>query len=191
VAKSKKPKWTKKTYKLDAMYGWDCKPGYSVFVADRGAVRFDFPKAWYFDPGDANGMTLKFHDKKPPDDDVVLQVSIFRIPPGMPFHTMPVERILHDISKDPEGAEEKPDEKIGPLIPDDRLDIDLVWRAIERIEDGRDARARQCLARGNGMMVLMTLDYWADDAERILPIWEEMTRTLRLGEYVRKPGPLR
>jgi hypothetical protein len=58
MAKSKKSKWSKKTYQLDGMYGWNCKPGYKVFVADRGAVCFDFPSSWHFDPGDANGMTL-------------------------------------------------------------------------------------------------------------------------------------
>jgi hypothetical protein len=121
----------------------------------------------------------------------VLQVSSFRVPPGMSFHTMPIERILLDISKEPEGSEVKEGEKIGPLIPDERLDLDLVWRGSERIEDGRVARARQCLARGNGVMVLMTLVYWEDDRDRLLPIWDEIMRTLRLGEYVRKSGPQR
>ncbi|MBM2812155.1 MAG: hypothetical protein HW416_2914 [Chloroflexi bacterium] len=179
-------KWTKKTYKLDAMYGWECKPGYTIFVADRGAVRFDFPEDWIFDPGDESGSILKFHDREPPDDDCVLQVSIFRIPPGMPWNDAPLSSILSDVIKDPE-----PDETRGPLIPAGQADIDLLWRESCRQEDGRPACSRQCLARGNGIMVLMTLDFWTDDAPRVVPVWDEILRTLRLGEYVRKPGPRR
>ena len=47
---AKRPTWTKKTLKLKEGHGWKSRPGYSIFVADRGAVRFDFPKTWVMEP---------------------------------------------------------------------------------------------------------------------------------------------
>ena len=58
-------------------------PGYNIFVADRGAVRFDFPRDWIIEPGE-NG-SIKFHDKKPPDDDCTLQITVMYLPDGVDF----------------------------------------------------------------------------------------------------------
>src|SRR5690349_13517915 len=76
-----KPKWTKKTLKLKKNHGWQSRPGYNIFVADRGAVRFDFPRSWIIEPGE-NG-SIKFHDKKPPDDDCTLQITVMYLPDGV------------------------------------------------------------------------------------------------------------
>jgi hypothetical protein len=64
----------------------DSTAGCNVFVADRGAVKFDFPREWVIAPGDDS---INLHDKAPPDDDCVLAVSYLRLPPidwsGLPL----------------------------------------------------------------------------------------------------------
>ena len=57
-------KWDKRTIKLNHAHGWHSRPGFKIFVADRGAVRFDFPDDWLVIP-EENG-TIKFHDKPTP-----------------------------------------------------------------------------------------------------------------------------
>ena len=46
-----KKKWKKDTLKLKKDHLWKAKPGYTIFVADRGAVRFDIPQGWIVEPG--------------------------------------------------------------------------------------------------------------------------------------------
>ena len=46
-----KKKWKKDTLKLKQDHLWKAKPGYTIFVADRGAVRFDIPQGWIIEPG--------------------------------------------------------------------------------------------------------------------------------------------
>ena len=53
--------WEKKTLRLKDGHGWSARPGCNVLVADRGAVRFDYPEGWVVVP-DERG-SLKLHDK--------------------------------------------------------------------------------------------------------------------------------
>jgi len=71
------PEWEKETLKLKKNHGWKGKDGYRIFVADRGAIRFNFPQDWIVAPGDDS---INFHDKQPPDDDCRLAVSCMRLP---------------------------------------------------------------------------------------------------------------
>src|SRR5207249_3004642 len=115
----KKPKWDKQVLRLQPNHTWRCQPGYKVFVAGRGDVRFDVPQDWVFEPGKSS---FCFFDRSPPDDDCRLEAS-----------------------------------------------------------------SRACLARGANIQPLITLDYWLDDAQRVEPVWDEVLRTLQLGQYVKDP----
>src|SRR3712207_8272235 len=53
---------------------------YTTLFRSQGALRFDIPCGWLCIPGD---NSFKFHDKKPPDDTCVLEMSLFRLPPGV------------------------------------------------------------------------------------------------------------
>jgi hypothetical protein len=63
------PGWKKRVYKLDANHKWKSKPGYQIFVADWGAVRFDFPTGWIPVPVE---ISIRLCDKQPPDNDAAL-----------------------------------------------------------------------------------------------------------------------
>ena len=38
-------RWKKEVFNLHPQHRWTAKPGYRIFVADKGAVRFSFPQA--------------------------------------------------------------------------------------------------------------------------------------------------
>ena len=81
MAKSKKHnlQWIKETLDLNPDHNWKSSPGNSIFVAGRGAVRFEVPQDWHFEPDD---NSFRFLDRKPPDDDCRLEVSYNLLPPG-------------------------------------------------------------------------------------------------------------
>jgi len=86
-------KWNKRQLRMADDHGWRCKPGYTIFVADRGAVRFDIPESWVVEV-DAEGV--KIHDKQPPDDDARLQLSVFYPPPAVDWTHLPLATLLVD-----------------------------------------------------------------------------------------------
>jgi hypothetical protein len=88
--------WQKKTRKLRDRHYWTAQPGCNVFVADRGAVRFDFPQEWVIVPG---SDSINLHDKPPPDDDCVLAVSYLRLPP-VDWSGLPLASLVEQTTKD-------------------------------------------------------------------------------------------
>lgn len=176
-------KWTKTNARLRKNHGWKAKPGYQIFVADRGAVRFDFPGDWFFVP-DTNG--IKLHDKEPPDDQCALQMTLFRLPPGIDWTELPLDRLLAESLA---GADRSVLSQ-GPMIGVERPDLELVWTEIRWIDpnEQREARSRHMLARGADVQPFFTLDFWPEDADRLEPVWNELLRSLRLGQYVTDPN---
>src|SRR6266496_1579784 len=81
--------WDKEELELNKSHGWRARPGQKIFVADRGALRIEFPEDWVVIPDDDS---IKFYDKQPPDDDCCLAVSYMRLPPvdlsGLPVSEM-------------------------------------------------------------------------------------------------------
>ena len=172
--------WKKSVFKLDANHKWKAPPGYQIFVADWGAVQFNVPSKWVAIPGP---KSFKFHDRQPPDDNCTLEVSIGRLPP-IDFSGLPLGPLLAEALKgDNRGVTSR-----GEIIRVERPDFELVWSET-RFVDGsppRDACSRTCLARRATIQPLITMDFWLDDAERFVPVWDEVLRSLRLGEPV--PG---
>src|ERR671920_2573227 len=77
--------------KLRRGHHWRARPGHRIFVADRGAVRFDFPDTWVLK---MNERTVCLYDREPPDDDCRLEVSFFRLPP-IDWSGLAVEQLLN------------------------------------------------------------------------------------------------
>lgn len=176
-------KWNKQVLKLKENHGWKAKPGYKIFVADRGAVRFDIPQDWVMTP---ESDSIKFHDRTPPDDDCLLQVSMIRLPPGIDWSTLPLPYLLQEavIKDDPRGIISQ-----GEIVQVQRPDLEMAWvetRFIDPVEK-REACSRSCLARGSNIQPLITMDFWLDDTEKFTPVWDEVLRTLVLGDYIEDP----
>lgn len=190
-------KWLEKSMKLPKNHGWKARPGYNVFIADRGAVRFDFPDGWTLTPGE---VSARLHDKPPPDDDCVLEVSFLRLPPvdlsGLPLTGLVSElvkrerRSLEDDLRKRDawtgemalrmGSEPEPE-----IVQVKRPDLELAWTEY-RVPDPvelREAVHRVCLGRGNRIQVFITFAFWPEHAEKLVPVWEEVLRSLQLGNY--------
>jgi hypothetical protein len=177
-----------KTVRLDDDHGWRSKPDYQIFVADRGAVRFDFPVDWVVEV-DSDG--IRIHDRPPPDDDCRLQVTVFYLPEGIDFTDLPVAKLLAAALND-RDREIISQDPISHLL---RPGYDIVWTEVQWTDpnEQREARSRHCLARAGTIQAFLTLDFWPEDAKRVKPVWKEVLRSLRLGEYVASPeqGPRR
>jgi hypothetical protein len=175
-------KWSRKVLKLKPHHLWRTKPGYKIFVADRGAVRLDFPESWVVVPGDDS---IKFHDQAPPADDCTLQLSILRLPPA-DWSGLPLARLVREIvDHDSRAILSR-----GEVVEVRRRDLELAWAEVRFTDpnEHREAHSRACLARKDNIQPLLTFDYWADDAPRLTPVWDEVLRSLRLGLNIEDPS---
>ncbi len=175
--------WSKRDFRLPDDHGWKSSPGYKIFVADRGAVRFDFPDDWVFQPEEEDAYT--FHDAEPPQDHCRLKVSYLGLPAGVDWKELPLENLL-------EVALQGDEREIlvrGEVIKVVREDLEMVWTELTFLDpnERREARTRMCLARGADIQPLITMDYWTSDAARFTPVWDEVLRSLQLGLYVQNP----
>ena len=178
--------WDKQTFKLGGVPPeWVCKPGYNVFIADRGAVRFNFPEHWLVIPGEDS---IKFHDRKPPDDDCVLQVSVMRLPPIQGgWGQLPLEQLVRQIpDRDKRGVT-----GVGDVVTANRAGVEIAWVEVKFIDpnEKRPALSRACLARANNVQPLITMDFWESDLEKFGPVWDEVIRTLSVGESLKLAPP--
>src|SRR5947209_8364970 len=174
-------KWQKKDLKMAPDHGWRAKPGHKIFVADRGAVRFDFPEDWIMTPGESSCV---FKDG---GDNCVLEVSHWRLPP-VDWSKLPLIPLLLDIQSR-EGCPTTEEE----IVHVQRPDVELAWAERTYIDPGekRPAIARTCLARGQNVQALITFAFWPEDRGRFTPVWDEILRSLQLGMYIADPhvGP--
>lgn len=183
-------KWNEQSLRMDDDHTWRSKPGYQIFVVDRGAARFDFPTDWVVV---ANEEGVRLHDKQPPDDSCVLQISVFYLPPGLDLSELPPATLLAQAL----DARDDDDETLGrtPIAHVLRPGLEIVWSETRRIDPGehREARSRHLLAKAGDIQVFVSLEFWPEDGERLGPVWDEVLRSLRVGEFVADPrkGPPR
>ncbi|GCA74117.1 hypothetical protein MiTe_00939 [Microcystis aeruginosa NIES-2520] len=183
MAKSKKHnlQWIKETLDLNPDHNWKSSPGNSIFVAGRGAVRFEVPQDWHFEPDD---NSFRFLDRKPPDDDCRLEVSYNLLPPvdwkELPLKGM-VKKLAREDSRNPH--------EIGEVIQEKRQTVRIVWVQIQFIDpqENRSAYSRIAVGIGSGVQCLITMDYWVDDADKFTPVWDTVISSLVLGLYIRDP----
>src|SRR5262249_40659762 len=145
-------RWKRETRKLRDRHFWTAQPGCKVFVADRGAVRFDFPQEWIVIP---DRDSVKLYDKEPPHDDCCLAVSYLRIP-LVDWSGLPLASLVEQSSK----GDSRPIFEWGQIQELRRGDLEIAWREMRFIDPGekRDAVSLFCLARRAGVQALITFD---------------------------------
>lgn len=176
------PNWVKQTLKVMDDPGWPVTPGCNVFIANRGAVRFDYPHAWVAVPStDCDSMQL--YDRQPPDDNCRIEISVMELNPRIDWSGLPLRQILPDILKDDSrklyGKAE--------YVQVKRKDLELVWvehRFIDPVEK-REARSRACLALGSSVMPFITMEYWRNDRGQFVSVWDTVLTSLTLGQYIK------
>jgi hypothetical protein len=180
-------KWTKRSLRLNDDHNWKSKPGYQIFVYGRGAVRFDIPVGWVVVGDDDGG--IKIYDRQPPDETCGLQMTIFHLPKQIDWSQLPLGTLFAQ-------ALSRPDRDIigqTPIAHVLRPGLECVWNELSWIDAGerREARSRNLLARADNIQPFITLTFWADDAKRLEPVWQELLRSLRVAQFVSDPrrGP--
>jgi len=172
-------KWDKQVFRLAEGQSWKCAPGYVSIVGDQGAFQFDIPEGWHFVPGTP---TLKFYDREPPDDNILLEATPFRLPGAIDWTDLPLRELFEEATKDAQ------DEVIwrSDKVQAERAGLELIWHETRSIDPGehREGRSRSSLARRAANVLLLTLSYWPEDAESSLPVWDELLRSLRMGEHL-------
>ncbi|MBW4513422.1 MAG: hypothetical protein KME64_44260 [Scytonematopsis contorta HA4267-MV1] len=184
MAKGKKSnlQWIKKTLELKPDHRWEAPEGYKIFVANRGAVRFNVPQEWVFEP---QAKSFKFLDKEPPDDDCCLEVSFNPLPPN-DWSQFPLKSTLKKVLED-DGRNVI---SRGKVFTVKRQTASIVWAELKFIDtqaEPREAFSRTCIGLGSNVQCLITFDFWADQAHQLTPVWDEVMRSLTLGLYIRDP----
>jgi hypothetical protein len=172
-------KWNSDKFRLAPGQAWKCAPGYVSIVGDRGAFRFDIPEGWHFVPGTP---TLNFYDREPPDDNILLEATPFGLPGAIAWTDLPLSRLFAETTKNAR------DDIIwqGDPVQSERQGLELLWHETRFIDPGehREGRSRTLLARRATDLLLLTLSYWPEDAERSQSVWEEVLRSLRMGQHL-------
>jgi hypothetical protein len=179
--KKNKLKWIQETIELQENHNWKTDEGYQIFVAGRGAVRFDVPQSWIFEPGE---KSFKFLDGKPPNDNCRLEVSFNQLPPS-DWSLFPLKHMLQQVLE----KESRDSIETSEITTLKRSTARLVWAQTKFIDpnEHREAYSRICIGLGSNVQCLITLDYWVEDAERVLPVWDHVLETLVLGLYINDP----
>lgn len=177
------PEWEKKRLRLKEDHGWTSEPACHVFVADRGAVRFDFPDGWVIEPGEKG--SIKVLDRPSPDDDYTLEMTIFYLRDDVDWSGLPVSRLDREMG----GEEEHEILERHELQEFTRDGMDVAWTGTRYIDptEKREAVSRLMIARKWNIQPLLTCAYWADQAPRVGKAWEILLRTLVLGDYIEDP----
>lgn len=174
-------KWKKKTLRLREDHTWKSQPGCKIFVLGRGAVRFDYPEEWVVVPA---SDSIEIYDRQPPDDDCRLAVSYMPIP-AIDWSGLPLSFLVEQSNeRDP-----RPIFHRGEIIERRRGDLELAWRELRFVDpnEQREACSLFCLGRKGRVQAILTFDFWATDAERCLPVWSTVLKTLELDEPIADP----
>jgi hypothetical protein len=174
----KNDRWKKISVPLDPGHKWQCKPGNQLFIADRGAVTFEFPQGWVVRHDQVDTITL--HDRAPPDDSARVSLTIFRLPPVEGgWSQLPLNQML-------KSKPAQDDEDRGEMVVHDvaRPGMEMIWGEKQPYpdpENGKLIRCRHVLARARGIQALISFDVYVDADERFAGAWDDLLLTLQLG----------
>jgi hypothetical protein len=196
---SKKPYWRHKRFKLPDDHGWRApSPGHNVFIADQGAVRIEYPETWVVQPIE-DDIAIGLYDKKPPEDNVRLAVSVMHLPQRVDWSGLPLELLVREVivrtrPKDAGRQLTWQQEIRQGNRPSNNAAgyVETAWAQGAFIDpnEHRPACTRAGLARGGRDYIVqaqITMDYWPEDAERFEPVWDHALATMRLGEIIINP----
>ena len=120
----------------------------------------------------------------PPKDDCRIEVSFNRLPPH-DYTGFPIAKALQDVYKDDFRRLTPTIDSINVV----RHDLRAAWAEYSFVDpvEIRDAFTCALIGIGNNVRCLITCDFWASDAARIRPAWNELVRTLQLGVHIADP----
>ena len=186
--------WKKGYLPLPKNHGWrTTSPNNSLFIVDRGAVQFEFPREWIILPSSKG--TLMVQDKPYPDENMRFDVGLLQLfrEDGVPLRRLgvsvdwqqPIDEAFMDSIKMPKHE----------LLEEGRLRLasgpsfEAAWRQVAFIdkEENRKVISRTCVARAMSTCGVITFDFWPEYASKANRVWRLMLATLKIGDYIEDP----
>lgn len=179
--------WQQQSFRMPKGHHWSARPNEMIFVADRGAVRFNYPRTWVMVP--QPGGSFQFRDRPEPDDDALLEISVMRLNPDMNWADLPLEDFLRSVHFKDDKRGLRPGEMVNVEGPN----IELTWieSTFTDPNENRAAVDRALLGFNNNVMPYVTMVFWEDQRNRFAPVWDRVLETLHVGEPVTVRGPSR
>ena len=176
-------RWQQGRFKMKPDHRWKAKPGHQIFIAQRGAIRLDIPRAWVVIP---DKTSYKMCDRQPPDDECTLEVS-YMVLPNVDLTDLTVGMMLRDVT---DSQHQKTETWRGEIVEEKRGEMELAQLATRWIDpsQNREACSHIAVARRRGIQALLTYDYWLDDAKQFGPVWLTVMESLRVAEWVTPDG---
>ena len=156
------------SFDLPENHGWKAKPGNRIFVADRGAMRFEVPNTWILEMP-RNSRSYQFYDRKPfADADIRIDARVMYLAAThptvdwaqvQPWNEPPIaEWLKKSIADDPRV----PTRTTEPLTI--RLnETTVAWAEMDFIDpvEKRPAHTRVCYAMKTSaaLMSIIAMDY--------------------------------
>ena len=192
---SEQNNWRKGYLPLPPNHGWrTTSPKNSLFVADRGAVQFEFPREWIILP--PRNDSIMIQDKPYPEENMRFIVSVGQLMMGDGVgEGVPLRRLGESvewglpIDEAFMASRTKPDDElleVGKLRLANSPSFEAAWRQVAYIdkEENRKLISRTCIARATSTCGVITLDFWPEYASRANRVWRLMLATLKIGEYI-------
>jgi len=181
-------RWARPDERVGKLQNYKPKPGNKVFIANRGEVRFDLPEDWVINFGDDS---IRFNDKEPPDDNCLLQLSVHYLPPGIDWTGLPLKNLIDGLNSEDRDNDEHKTLSRGPVVEIKRGNLEIAWfeSRVFHYKENREAISRLALARAHDIQPLITIDFWPEDHKKFDPVWNEVLRSLAVGETVPKAEP--
>ena len=186
--------WRGERIPLPPNHGWrTTNPKNSLFVADRGAVQFEFPREWIIIPSSKGAIMIQ--DKPYPEENMRFIVGVGQLMTG---DDVPLRRIGVSvdwglpIDEAFMASAVKPDKDLleaGKVRIASGPKFEAAWRQVAFMdkEENRKLISRTCIARANSTCGVITLDFWPEYASQANRVWRLMMATLKIGEYIEDP----
>lgn len=174
--------WSREVYELPKDHGWMARPGHKILVLDAGAVVLEYPADWVVEPG---SRQIDIRDRATVEESsCVLAVSCLRLPPR-DWSDLPLSRLLREAAR----GDDRERIATGSVVETVRDGLELAWTELRVVDPGerRESRCRLGLARGSDIQCLITFDFWPEDAGRLIPVWDGVLSSTRLGVAVEDP----
>ena len=132
--------------------------------------------------------TVTVHDRHPGIEACDLCVSVFNVP-GIAVADLPLDDLLmRSLDSDRKVYEQ------SEIRRRDTGDTQITWIEQKYVEESqkREAKFRVALVRSTELHCLLSMNYWANRAASLEPVWEEVLASLVFGVYVEDPtvGPV-
>jgi hypothetical protein len=176
------------TMSLPENHGWKSSPGYLIFVANKGEVRFDYPETWITE----HTSPITFRDAEPPLDTCRMRLFIYH-PTKKHDPSTPISDVLMDLFDivKYENPDDDPGYSMGrgDIVVEPREDLDLAWRQSRFFNPnlGREMTTRSAAGRAGGSIAFLLLDFPTEEREKYEAIWTEILRSLQVGLTIEDP----